>query len=189
MAEEVIEQQISKEPKYHLVTPDNPILREVIPTFDFKNPPVDPEVFAGELAEHMNGYGGIGLSANQLGLPYRVFAMRAEPNYVCYNPKITAFADNTAEILLDEGCLTYPLLFLKIKRPRFIRVRFQMPSGKWKTMKLDGIAARVYQHELDHLNGILMTDHVSKFKLERAEKKQQKYLKRIARERKALQRS
>lgn len=182
--EEVVEKEINTEPKYHLVTPDDPILREKIPDFDFKNPPVDPEVLAGELAEHMMGYGGIGLSANQLGLPYRVFAMRAEPSYVCYNPRITAFSDQREEILLDEGCLTFPLLFLKIKRPRFIRVRFQMPSGKWKTMRLDGMAARVYQHELDHLNGVLMTDHVSQLKLNRAKDKQMKLFKKISRENK-----
>jgi peptide deformylase len=52
-------------------------------------------------------------------------------------------------------------------------------------MRLDGIAARVFQHELDHLNGILMTEHVSHIKLERAKKKQQKLMKKISRERKA----
>jgi len=183
MAEEVIEKEVNTEPKYHLVTPDDPILKQELPTFDFKNPPVDPLELAADLAEHMIGYGGIGLAANQLGLPYRVFALRADPSYVCYNPKITAFGGDP--ILLDEGCLTYPLFFLKIKRPRFIRVRFQMPSSKWKTMRLDGIAARVFQHELDHLNGILMTEHVSHIKLERAKKKQQKLMKKISRERKA----
>jgi peptide deformylase len=178
MKEEEIQEA---EPKYHLVTPDDPILKQVQENFDFKNPPIDPLELAADLSNHMVGYGGIGLAAPQLGLPYRVFALRGDPNYVCFNPRITAFGPD--EILLDEGCLTYPLFFLKIKRPRFIRVRFQVPgNGRWKTERLDGISARVYQHELDHLNGILFTEKVSRLKLEYAQNKQRKLLKKITRE-------
>ena len=66
-------------PKYDLVDVDDPILREELPEFNFADPPVDPIEFAHELAEHMMYYNGLGLAANQLGLPYRCFAMRADP--------------------------------------------------------------------------------------------------------------
>jgi peptide deformylase len=71
---------------------------------------------------------------------------------------------------MDEGCLSFPNLFLKIKRPRTIKVRFTKPNGDTETMKFDGITARCFLHELDHLNGIVFTSKANRYHLERAMK-------------------
>jgi peptide deformylase len=95
---------------------------------------------------------GIGLSANQVGVPYRIFAMRGSPeNFVCVNPRVVNPSEET--IYLDEGCLSYPGLYVKIKRPRHIRVRFQTPNGDTKTETFTGMSARCFLHEMDHMDG------------------------------------
>lgn len=152
-----------------LVSGDNLILREQMPPFDFKNPPCDPIQLAKDLAETMIDKKGIGLSANQVGLRHRVFALMSNPIFVCFNPRVidtTQSAENN--LLLDEGCLSFPNLFVKIKRPRMIKVRFTQPNGEVRTEKFDGITARCFLHELDHLNGIVYTDLASRFHLDRA---------------------
>lgn len=160
-------------PKYDLVDVDDPILREELPEFNFADPPVDPIEFAHELAEHMMYYNGLGLAANQLGLPYRCFAMRADPIVVCYNPVIT---DTTSkEELLEEGCLTFPHLFMKLKRPQAIKARFIEPNGNVKNVTLSGMSARVFLHEYDHLEGVLFIDRVSDLKLQMAMKRAKKH--------------
>jgi peptide deformylase len=76
--------------------------------------------------------------------------------------------------MLDEGCLSYPNLLLKVNRPASIRVRFQDPFGNWITKQFAGMSARVFLHEYDHLLGVDFTDKVSKLKLEMAQKKAKK---------------
>ena len=157
-----------------LVSCDHPILRQVMEPFDFKNPPTDPMQLAVDLAETMIQNSGLGLAANQIGLPYRVFAINANPVFVCFNPRIV---DQTTEtIAMDEGCLTFSNLFLKIKRPRTIKIRFATPTGEIMTRTFDGMTSRCFQHELDHLNGIMYTTHVSNYHLEKGmNKKKQIY--------------
>ena len=167
------------EPKYKLIEPSAQILNEPVAKFDFANPPVDPFELSQELVDHMNHYKGLGLSANQLGLPYRVFAMVGEPYHVCFNPTITAHDDN--DVLLDEGCLSWPGLYLKIFRPSKIRVRFQDYNGDFVVKKFSGLSARVLQHEYEHLEGERFVDLVSKFKIQRAQEKQTKLLKKVRR--------
>ena len=105
---------------------------------------------------------GIGLAANQIGIPYRIFAMRGSPeNFVCFNPKIITFSEE--EILLEEGCLTYPDLIVKIKRPKHLRVRFSTPNGDTRTETFTGITARIYQHEMDHIDGIIFYNKAHKY--------------------------
>ena len=159
--------------KYELTEADNPILREELEIFPFVDSPIDPIVFAHELVEHMLYYGGMGLAANQLGLPYRVFAVAAQPALVCYNPFIIDTTDE--EIELDEGCLTFPNVFFKVKRPKSIRIRYQQPNGGIITETYTGMTARIMLHEVDHLNGVLFIDHISKLKLDMALKKSAKY--------------
>lgn len=97
---------------------------------------------------------GIGLAANQIGVPYRIFAMRGAPeNFVCFNPKIVQPSEMV--VTLEEGCLTYPGLLVKIKRPQHIRVRFTKPDGDTITKQFTGMTARIFQHEIDHLDGII----------------------------------
>lgn len=152
---------------HKLVSSDHPILRQVMEPFNFMDPPTDPVQLARDLTETMISNNGLGLSANQIGLPYRVFAINANPVYVCFNPRIV---DHTSRnfVLMDEGCLSFPYLFLQIKRPRTIKVRFTLPNGDTQTQKFDGMTSRCFQHELDHLNGILYTGKSSVYHLNKA---------------------
>jgi peptide deformylase len=157
---------------YELVPKDDPILKTKLEKFDFSNPPTDPIQLSKDMAETMIHYNGLGLAANQLGFPYNVFVMRSNPIYACFNAKIIDQSDE--EVLLDEGCLTFPNLFLKIKRPRIIKVRFALPNGEVQTHTWNDMTARIFQHELDHINGCLYTSKVSKLDLERARNKMKK---------------
>ena len=141
-----------------IVNHTDPILREEMPAFDFANPIMDPVELYKDLAETMIDADGMGLSANQIGVRTRMFVMRAENVIGVINPRII---DVSSEMVtLEEGCLSYPNLFVKVKRPKFIKVRFTHPDGNTETKKFDGITARVFQHELDHLKGKLYIDYL-----------------------------
>jgi peptide deformylase len=113
---------------------------------------------------------GLGVAANQVGVPYRIFAMRGAPeNFVCYNPKIVSQSKD--EVVLEEGCLSYPGLLVKIKRPTVVRVRFNTPNGDSLTKQFIGMSARVFQHEYDHLQGIRFYDRANKFHRDQAMRK------------------
>jgi len=155
-----------------LVDSNNPILKQVMDRFDFSNPPVNPLDLVTDLAETMLHHNGIGLAANQCGLPYRVFVMNADELIPCFNPIIVHSDSDT--IVLEEGCLSNPNLFVKIKRPRTIKVRYTEPNGKTSTRVFDGMTARVYQHELDHLDGLVYTHRANKIHLEQARNQQKK---------------
>ena len=137
-----------------------------------------------ELAEAMNfameKYQGIGLSANQVGLPFNMFVMGGHPQVedglkmACFNPMILSVGDE--EIMMKEGCLTYPFIFLSIKRPRKCVAKYTDESGDLKEASLDGLLSRVYQHEYEHMLGRTFTEHASKMKLQMAEKKAKKQI-------------
>jgi peptide deformylase len=161
---------------YDLVAPDHPLLRTKLDRFNFVDPPINPHELANNLIETMIHYKGIGLSANQCGLPYRVFVLWSNPTKVMFNPTI---ADTSNEqILLEEGCLTYPNLFIKIKRPKLVRIRYMDSFGEAHTDKFTGISARCVLHEMDHLNGILYTNRASTFHREQAMRQRKKINKR-----------
>lgn len=150
-----------------LVKANDPILTTVCENFDFRNPPFDPIEFSKELVKHMYDWNGMGLAANQVGVPYRIFAMRGSPeNFVCFNPKIVQPSE--AEIALDEGCLTFPGLYVKIKRPQHVRVRFTTPNGETITKQFTGMTARIFQHEIDHLDGIVFYNKANRIHRDRA---------------------
>lgn len=155
-----------------MVPLDHPLLKTNLGRFDFNSPPVDPIQFAYDLVHSMLAHGGIGLAANQLGLPYRVFAIAADPVLVCYNPIIVNVSEQTQE--LEEGCLTFPKLLLKIERPLVIRARYTRPNGEAVTEQYSGLTARIFQHETDHLNGVLFTEHVGPVALALAKNKAKK---------------
>lgn len=153
-----------------LVPNNDPILTKPCKVFSFIDPPFDPYEFAKELVKFMYDNNGIGLSANQVGVPYRVFAMRGQPeNFVCFNPKIVWKSE--AQVVLEEGCLSYPKLFVKVKRPQHIRVRFMTPNGQTRTDTFTGMTARIFQHELDHLDGVVFYNNANRFHREQALKK------------------
>jgi peptide deformylase len=150
-----------------LVNRDDNILTTPCQIFDFTNPPFDPIEFAKELVKFMYDNNGVGLAANQVGVPYRIFAMRGQPeNFVCFNPKIVQ--PSVAEVLLEEGCLTYQGLYVKVKRPQHLRVRFQTPNGDTLTKQFTGMTARIFQHELDHLDGIVFYNRANRYHRDRA---------------------
>lgn len=151
---------------------DSSTLRQPTEPFDFKNPQIDPVNLSASLVKFMRSKRGYGLSANQVGIPLNVFVMEGEPAYAVFNPKITYYSED--EILLEEGCLSYPGMGLKIRRPRFIRARFQDPYGDIVTRRFQDITARVFQHEYDHLQGVDFTQKVGKVKLDMAQKRWRK---------------
>jgi len=163
--------------KYKLVDASASILNNPLEEFDFADPQIDAVELAQDLVAHMNHFSGIGLSANQLGLPHRCFVMVGEPVYAVFNPKITAFSDD--EVMMDEGCLSYPGLYVKVKRPSSIRVKFQDPHGHLVVRKFSGMTARVFQHEYEHMQGERFTDTLSQFALNRARDKQKKVLNKV----------
>lgn len=152
---------------YQLVSKDASILRQRCNEFDFKND--NAYELATNLIETMNANNGIGLAANQCNIPKRVFVMKGEPNYACFNPKIINQSDEV--ILLEEACLSFPGVVVPIKRPKSIRVRFQTPNGEVTTKTFTGMTARTFLHELDHLNGILFYNNANRYHREKALKR------------------
>jgi len=149
-----------------LVDKNDLILKTELEYFDFSNPPTDPIQLARDLAETMIENKGLGLAANQVGLPYRAFVINGEQILACFNPKIV---DSSADqVYMLEGCLSHPGLSVKIKRPAVIKVRFTVPNGETRTEKFEGLTARVFQHELDHLNGIVHINRASVIHKEQA---------------------
>lgn len=146
----------------------DPILKEEMPAFDFKNPIVNPVELYNDLAETMRENEGMGLSANQIGVRTRAFVMRAEEIIGVFNPRVVDTSSET--VTLEEGCLSYPNLFVKVKRPKSIKVRFTTPDGETSTKMFTGMTARVFLHELDHLDGIAHTSRANRYHLEQARK-------------------
>tara|TARA_Y100001936_G_C15880069_1_gene562346 strand:- start:2 stop:643 length:642 start_codon:yes stop_codon:yes gene_type:complete len=153
---------------YELVEEAHKVLRVPPPEFNFENPPEDPKEIEKNMIEAVERYGGLGLSANQCGLPYRMFVMRtADKGVVAFwNPKITKLSNDTDN--MKEGCLSFPDIYLMIKRSKVIEFEYQDTEGEKVTLVLEGMAARCVQHELDHLNGILFLQRASRLKIERA---------------------
>lgn len=164
-----------------LVTWPNQILTKPAENFNFDDPPVNPTELAMKMLDVMREHHGYGLSACQVGLPWAVFVMAGQPNYACFNPKIVHLSDE--EIELEEGCLSLPGLSHKITRPRHVRLRWTAPNGQVMTNRFTGMTARVIQHEMDHLEGKLFVDNMSRVKKDMMMKKYSKLLKHGLRKR------
>jgi len=134
-----------------------------------------------DLVETMTHEGGIGVSANQLGLMERVFVMysdfKEKKIITCFDPQIIEYADE--DVLMTEGCLTYPGLWLKVKRPVWIKATWEDQNGVKDEYQLAGLEARIFQHEYDHMEGTNFTNQVSKMKLSMAKKRLQKVTKKV----------
>lgn len=149
------------------------ILKQPTERFDFDNPPCDPIVLYRNLGETMLHHNGLGLAAPQCGLNYRAFVLRTHPEVLgVFNPILVDKSEE--EITLEEGCLSAELLFIKVKRPKRIRVRFTTPDGQTNTHVFDGMTARCFLHELDHLDGITMWKRANKLHVEAGRKKRKK---------------
>lgn len=132
----------------------------------------DEADLARDLAETMIANKGLGLSANQVGIPYRVCCITGNPIRVMFNPKIVSQSDE--QVVMEEGCLSFPGLFIKVKRPATVRVRYTQANGQTITEEFAGLTARVVLHEIDHLDGITFIQRANKFHLEQAKKKRKK---------------
>jgi len=124
------------------------------------------ELLRDKLVEHK----GVGLSAPQLGIMTRVFVIGNPdvPSEIIgvFNPMIVDYDEET--VVYEEGCVSYPGLFIKIKRPRGIRVRYRGWNGEAGTTRYEGYTARVFQHEYDHLNGITYQTRANRYHLDQA---------------------
>lgn len=147
---------------------DHPILKQECVPFDFEKE--DAKALFETLRDEMVKHRGVGLSAPQIGIPVRAFVIGnfSSPEDIIgvFNPLIVDYDEET--VVYEEGCISYPGLFIKIKRPRGIRVRYREWDGEIGTTRYEGYTARVFQHEYDHLNGITFQTRANRYHLEKA---------------------
>ena len=154
-----------------LIKENNLILRKVCEPFDFDNPIVPPLELVSEMQKIRLAGRGVGLAANQVGVDARVIVLGTiseEFEAVYFNPIVTLASEETEYFV--EGCLTWPGLYIKIKRPKAITVMYQDAEGESHHMKYDRMVSRILQHEIDHLHGITFKDRATKYHLEKARK-------------------
>ena len=176
-----------------LIPPTDPRVQSAIAPFnddmlkdeDVKN----RQELSDAMFETMKKYGGIGLSANQVGLPFNMFVLGDHPDVekglkmTCFNPII--ISSSVEEETMKEGCLTFPFVFLNITRPRKVVVKYEDENGDLKEGSLDGMFSRIFQHEYDHILGKNFTEYASKMKLDRAYKRAEKQMDKAVKLRKA----
>src|SRR6195952_355758 len=140
---------------------------------------------ADDMFETMYDAPGIGLAAIQVAVPLRLITMDLAKKYdeeggqkprVFINPEIVASSEEFS--VYEEGCLSIPEYYEEIERPAKVRVRFMDLDGKMHEEEAEGLFATCIQHEIDHLNGVLFVDYLSKLKRDRALKKFTKAAKR-----------
>jgi len=160
-----------------------PMLSEVMPEFVGDLPNASMTHLAKRMKFTMKLYSGLGLAANQCAIRERVFVIGTDQfQMACINPKVI---DVSEELVKDtEGCLSFPAFFLNFPRPKWIEVEFTNELGELKQVKLDGLTARCFLHELDHLNGVKFTSYVGAASILQAARKQQKLIKKIVRRKK-----
>jgi peptide deformylase len=160
------------------------LVEESHPILSVKMPAVpegtDLEALTKDMFLIMWSNGGIGLAAPQVGIALRVFIMGPQegPHYVCINPEII---EAGSEEIGTEGCLSYPALWLNIRRPTWVRARYQTLDGQTVEQRFEGLLARCYVHELDHLNGLTFDKLSSSLSLKLAKVRQQKKLRKLKR--------
>ena len=155
-----------------IILPD-PLLRQVSKPVEH----VDSEItrLADDMLETMYDAPGIGLAAIQIGVPRRMLVIDVskedEDNrpMVFINPEIVAASDERSAY--EEGCLSIPDYYAEVERPATVTVNYVDREGKQQTIEADGLLATCLQHEIDHLNGVLFIDHISRLKREMVIKK------------------
>ena len=161
-------------------TDAHPMLGEKVPEYRNVLPNNNMIALVKKLKMTMKMYAGLGLAANQCGIFERVFVIGSEDfQFACINPKIIQASTEMEKE--SEGCLSYPAVYLKVPRPKWIDVEFWTEEGKQVQTRLEGLSARCFAHELDHLNGVKFVEHVGPVALKMAKKKQQKLIKRYER--------
>jgi peptide deformylase len=148
-----------------VILPD-PVLRQVSKPVER----VDDDLrrLADDMLETMYDAPGIGLAAIQIGVPLRLLvvdlAKEDQPKepQVLVNPRILAHGDTAS--VYEEGCLSIPEYYAEVERPATVTVAYLDRDGNERTVEADGLMATCLQHEIDHLNGVLFIDHISKLK-------------------------
>ena len=148
--------------------------------------PVTDEIrdLAADMLETMYDAPGVGLAAIQIGVPKRVVTIDTSKDendrqpQVFLNPEIVWSSEEKR--VYDEGCLSIPEYYGEVERPDRVRVRFRDLDGAEREIEADGLLATCIQHEIDHLDGVLFIDHLSKLKRDRVVKKFAKAAKRDA---------
>ena len=157
-----------------LVPANDPILHKRVEEFDPES--IDMKKTVDDMFETMYHHKGVGLSANQVGLPYRMFVMGTpEMELVFINPAVRNTAGDLE--LAEEGCLSHPGLFVKIKRPTEVRLRHTNMFGETKALTYKGMTARIILHEMDHLEGVDYQRRANRIHLERARNQLKKWKK------------
>lgn len=162
-----------------LLEENNPKLLEVSEEWDFR---IDgsPEELVRAMSKFMTDTGGVGLAAPQLGIKKRIFIMGNFIKLVaCINPKIVSLSDERDNDL--EGCLSFPDLFMKVKRPTTAVVQYYTVSGELVERELTGFECRVFLHEYDHLIGVTFDQRVGDLTYRMAKDKRKKELKKKSR--------
>jgi peptide deformylase len=162
-----------------LLEENNPKLLEVSEEWDFR---IDgsPEELVRAMSTFMTANGGVGLAAPQLGIKKRIFIMGNFIKLVaCINPKIVSLSDERENDL--EGCLSFPDLFMKVKRPTSAMVQYNTISGELVERELTGFECRVFLHEYDHLIGVTFDQRVGDLTYRMAKDKRKKELKKKSR--------
>ena len=149
-----------------ILTEPNKLLRQVSKPVDQVGP--DEKKLMDDMLETMYAANGIGLAAIQIGVPKRIIVMdiskdekKKEPRYFV-NPVIKN--KNPVSATYEEGCLSVPNQFAEIDRPKECEVEYLDYNGQKKTLNAEGLLATCIQHEMDHLEGILFIDYLSKLK-------------------------
>ena len=139
-----------------LIPSDDPVLHKKLKKCSYN---LDRSKLSYTLNENMFHHNGVGLSANQIGIEERVFVMmvdlETQETITCFNPKI--IKESKDEVVMEEGCLSYPELYLEISRPSSIIIKYEDEGKNKIKTKLEGFIARVFQHEYDHMEGIDFT--------------------------------
>lgn len=136
-----------------------------------------------DMYETMYDADGVGLAAPQVGKSLRLFVIDADPlkdvfpetegfKKAFLNP--TILESSKEEVIMEEGCLSFPGLSERVSRPTWVCVKYQDEAGEWHEEKLEGFCARVFQHEYDHIEGILFTDKVTGMRKQMIKTKLQK---------------
>ena len=169
--------------KKKILTIPDPILRKISQPVN----KVDKEIknLMDDMLETMYGAPGIGLAAVQIGILKRVIVIdlskeneKKNPIFIV-NPEIIFKSDDL--VSYEEGCLSIPNHFAEIKRPNTCKIKFLNYEGEQKELKADGLLATCIQHEIDHINGVLFIDYLSKLKKDLIIKKVKKQNKEINR--------
>lgn len=165
-----------------LVDCDSDILKRPTSPFIFGGE-IDPHELTDNLFQTMYANQGLGLSANQVGIDASVFVMGYDHTaFEVFNPEIVNITGK--DIMMPEGCLSFPLCFLQVTRPGSIHVKFQTKEGKEREEVFAGMTARIFLHEYDHMKGITFDTKVSRMKWDMALKRKNKIELKIKRSKK-----